>query len=177
MRPSQQRHQPVDQADPEMTGPNKQQRRREPTDRPVAPRPFEQAGRDHCRDQHDPADIHCQWSHAHDPADAGNQRASHACRRFEFRQSFVDQEEAHVSRAMRDTFENRVLLGELDSHSRHFVFGQRASFGNGFDDVAILVARLEIHAAINGSRIAEQRLFHDAQRFDELLPINRVQLA
>src|SRR5580765_8131585 len=47
----------------------------------------------------------------------------------------------------------------------------------GFNDVAITVARRKIHLAVNLGWLAAQCLFDKTERFDEFLPIDRAQQA
>src|SRR6266487_4492030 len=47
--------------------------------------------------------------------------------------------------------------------------------GEDFDDVAITIARREIHVAVNIGRLAAQCLLDQAERLDELLPIDRAE--
>ena len=69
----------------------------------------------------------------------------------------------------------RAFLRQLDGFSRHFDFRERTVTGEGFNDVAITIARRKIHLAVNIGRLAAQRLLDQTERFDEFLPIDRAQ--
>src|SRR5207253_4259212 len=64
---------------------------------------------------------------------------------------------------------------QFDGFARHFDFRERTMAGEDFDDVAITIARREIHVAVNIGRLAAQCLLDQAERFDKLLPIDRTE--
>jgi len=59
------------------------------------------------------------------------------------------------------------------------LFGDSAAFGDTFGRPPVLVARFEVHAAIDGGRVETQHLVQVAQRFDQLTPgqiVERVEI-
>src|SRR5207253_1088954 len=86
---------------------------------------------------------------------------------------FVDQIKTDVRGAIFAAFLLRSFLRQLDGFARHFDFRERTMAGEDFDDVAITIARGEIHVAVNIGRLAAQCLLDQAKRLDELLPIDR----
>src|SRR5207237_9987377 len=69
----------------------------------------------------------------------------------------------------------RTFLRHLDGFARHFDFRERTMAREDFDDVAITIARRKIHIAVNIGRLAAQCLLDQAERLDELLPIDRTE--
>ncbi len=177
VRLDQQRRQPIDESHTQMAGTHKQQHGRRPTQAVVPSDASNDANR-HCGgDDKNRAEIQRERCFPCDLPETRRQRTSHPRRTLQLRQSLVDQKKSDVSAAAVGSVKIPIAARKLYGLAGNFVFRKQTPLCNGFDDVPVLVARAEIHAAIHASGIVAHRLFHDAQRLDERPPVNRIKVA
>ena len=133
-----------------------------------------------CTPQQLRAEKRCDQS---DRAGIGNQRKTSecssknlACRSPDTRlslkkwQSFIDEVEAHVRRAV-GLFLRESFSSKFDGFASHHLLGDVRASGDPLDDMPVAIAGGEIHLAIRAPRISAQDCLNGAYRFDEVPPV------
>src|SRR5260370_40426637 len=92
---------------------------------------------------------------------------------LELRQSLIDEIEAYMSRSIAGALGGRGCLRQLDRFTRHLAFREGARLGDPLHDVAIAVARGEIHFAVGSAGILAEGLLDHAHGLDKLAPVHR----
>ncbi len=90
---------------------------------------------------------------------------------FEAAPSRSDQVIADVRAAVGDAVARRALAGAFERAQRDAELRLAAGRRERFDGAALTIAAQEIHAAVDAGRIAAQRLFDRADRFEIFAPV------
>ncbi len=92
---------------------------------------------------------------------------------FELRLAVVDEVVADVRVRLRLGVRGVGLRGQLDRRARHLGLARVRALGDALDDVAVAVARLEVHQPVDARGVFAEDGIDEADRLEEVAPVER----
>ncbi len=124
------------------------------------------------RPQHDRTEVDRQGMTAHEPAQASSECRAGTNAPLQLGESFIHQIMTDVPFAHVSVVDD-ALVRQPDRQRGDLLLGSCAALGQALDDMPIMVARGEIHVAVDVGRIAAQGMVHNAVALDEFAPVGR----